>query len=257
MFGVLVLVEFAAAACPVARSLPELGAALQAVDRAWADDPADFERYMGDVRAILPCVAEPLDPGTAAHVHRAEALAAFARRDGASVRAAFAAARQADPGFELPDSIAPKDTPLRAEWDSPHPAGELQVLVEPAAGSVRLDGRDTRERASGRPVVFQLVTPDGRVAEGAWVTAGAPVPLYPAPKARPSPLGGWIATGAAAVGSGVCLGLAYGADADYRASVLAASADQRRTTVNGLALGSAGLGAVAIGLGVVAVAASF
>jgi hypothetical protein len=103
----LLLAFSAEAACPVSRTVDELRAALDAVDAAWGADPAEFARSVQAYRDILPCVSSALSARTAAHVHRAEGLDAFLRRDMESARRDFAEARVADPTYVLPESLAP------------------------------------------------------------------------------------------------------------------------------------------------------
>lgn len=251
----LLAVAFAAAApCPVTRSEAELVAALVAAHGAWAQaDAAGFDGYVGDARAILPCVAAPLAPASAAAVHRVEGLSAFARRDGAGARKAFAAARAADPAWAPPEDLAPAGSPLRAEWDASTTRAGLVPLPPPEPGGLWLDGRAASARVAGRPVVFQYVV-EANATDTTWVPAGGDVPAYPT---RPVPVWAWAGAGVGLVGSGVLLALAYDADADYQGSASGAEADDHRSRVNGLAGGSVGLGAVGLGLGVIAVAGSF
>jgi hypothetical protein len=253
----LVLVTSAHAACPVARDEAELRAALDAVEAAWSVELAAFERAAADARAILPCVATTIDPATPARVHRAEGLAAFARRDGDSARRAFAAARAADPAGTLPESTAPAGSPLRAEWGAYSPTGQRSPLPAPAEGEVRLDGAPARSRPEDLPVLFQHLDGGGRSDTTAWVSAGAPLPAYPVAARRGAPTAWWVAAGAAAVASGSCLAGAYVANDAYARSETVAEADARRFPVNALAVSSAGLAAVGVGLAAVAVSGSF
>ncbi len=237
----------------MARTGEELQTALQGADQAWGDDAANFAVAVDAMRRILPCVTEPVDAATAAHVHRVEGLAAFAVRDLAATRLAFSAARATDPSWVLPEAVAAQGSPLRAEWSRVEPLPGTVRLAAPRRGELRVDGVATLQRPEARPTLVQVVDERGLAVTSAWVPAGGNVPAY----ARKPGAGWWIAAGASAVGGAALLGGAYVADDDYRHSTTEVEAEGARTRVNGLAGAAVGAGALALGLGVFCVAGSF
>lgn len=251
--AVVASVAQAAPACPVSRTAEELGAALAGADAAWGNSAADFQVAVVSMRSILPCVAGAVDAPTAAHVHRIEGLVAFASRDRARTLLAFAAARAADPAWAPSDDLAPPGSPLRAAWDEASAPSTTAPLPPAREGALRVDGVPAHLRPTGRPALLQIVDERGHADTTAWLDVGAPPPAY----RRAVPVAAWVGAGASVLAGGVLLGAAYGADADYRASTSVDEADRRRATVNGLAGGAVALGAVGVGLGVVAVAGTF
>lgn len=246
-------VGFAAEPCAVARTGGELRTALEGADQAWGNDAANFAVAVDAVRRILPCVNEPVDPATAAHVHRVEGLAAFAARDLKAARLAFSAAQGVDPAWTLPEAVAAEGSPLRAEWSGVEALPATVRLPAPRRGELRVDGFATLQRPQERPTLVQVLDDRGRALTSAWVPVGGNLPAY---GKKPGP-GWWIAAGASAAGSGALLGAAYLADEEYRRSTSETEADAARAQVNGLAGVAAGAGALAVGLGVFVVAGSF
>lgn len=250
----ILLVTLASAACPVARSLPELRDALAEVESSWGRDMEGFASGVQAVREIVPCVGEALAPPDAGAVHRAEGLSAFSRRDMESARRSFAAARAADPNYTLSSSLAPEGNPLRAEWEGAVPSVASGAV--PAATSLVsfVDGGLSQKRATDRPAVIQYVDADGRAKFSALVEGNVAVPVPQAdPKIRRVPWG-WVgATVASGLAGGVLLGAAYAADEEYQAAKSKSEADLLREPVNTLAGASVGCAALVVGFGAVAV----
>ncbi|GDX81169.1 hypothetical protein LBMAG42_29800 [Deltaproteobacteria bacterium] len=246
-------VGLAAEPCAVSRTGEELRTALDGADQAWGDDAANFAVAVDAVRRILPCVNEPVDPATAAHVHRVEGLAAFAARDLKAARLAFSAAKGVDPAWAMPETVAAEGSPLRAEWTGVAALSETIQLPAPRNGELRVDGVTTMQRPEARPALVQVVDERGRAVTSAWVPVGGRLPAY---AKKPGP-GWWIAAGASAAGGAALLGAAYLANDEYQRSTTEVEADAARAQVNGLAGAAAGVGAVAVGLGVFVVAGSF
>lgn len=264
------VVSISQAACPVERTLAELGAALDEVEAQWGNDPQAFEAAIATQRSIVTCLGRKVSSELAARVHRAEGLVAFVARDSEAAQRAFAAARAADPTLSLPASMAPEGGPLSAAWSALPVVDRSVGLPMAADGELALDGSYRWSAAPGgdrwqalapaeRPFVLQAVTTDEVALWTAWVPDSSRLPDYrrelddDAPGARWA----WWAAGGAAVAGGAVLGAAYAADEHYRGSTTVAEADERRGLVNGLAGTSAGLGVAALGLGVVAVAGTF
>ncbi len=261
----LVLFFAAEAACPVQRTNAELREALDEVERTWGVDPTAFEAAIATERAMLPCMGRIVDSALAARVHRAEGLAAFLARDLDGARRAFAAARAADEAITLPPEMAPEGGPLREAWAALPVAAYDQKLTRVEAGVGvytdgvwRLDGRYGGGDLAplDRPFVAQQLADTEIVAWTVYAQSPRDLPVL---EAEPQAKSGWAwwATGGTALAGGALLGAAYAADANYRQSTDVPVADERREVVNGLAGASAGLGALALGFGVVAVAGSF
>ena len=259
----LLLVSLAAAACSIARTVEELRGALGEVESAWGRDMGAFESGMEGVRGILPCVSAALDPQTAGAVHRAEGLAAFSVRDMESARRSFAAARSADPDYEIPVALAPEGNPLRAEWG----AMVVSVAGESVGGvdglSTVVDGQQSATRAVDRPAVVQYVDPSGRAQLTSLVAGDAIVPLPgidsvavatgPTRSARPIPWGWMAASVATGIAGALLLEHAFDAERDYSAASTKAEADALRGPVNERAAGATVCGVAAVGFGAVAV----
>ncbi|MBM4364981.1 MAG: hypothetical protein FJ102_02120 [Deltaproteobacteria bacterium] len=261
----LLLSLAAEAACPVQRTNAELREALDEVDRTWGVDPAAFEAAIATERAMLPCMGRVVDTTLAARLHRAEGLAAFLARDLDTARRAFAAARAADEAITLPPEMAPEGGPLREAWSALPAVSYDQKLTRAEVGvGVYTDGVWRHDGRYGggdlapldRPFVAQRLRDTEIVAWTVYAQSPADLPvLETEPQARAA--WAWWASGGTAIAGGALLGAAYAADANYRQSTDIPTADQQREVVNGLAAASAGLGTLALGFGVVAVAGSF
>ncbi len=261
----LVLVLAAGAACPVQRTNAELRDALDEVERPWGVDPAAFEAAIVTERAMIPCMGRVVDAALAARVHRAEGLAAFLARDLDGARRAFAAARAAAPEIALPPEMAPEGGPLREAWAALPVAEYDQVLplVDQGwsvwvDGVARVDGPTGRPRVPAeRPFIIQQNAAAEVVEWTLYARSPADVPGQAPPASERQAGWAWWVSGGTALAGGALLGAAFAADANYRQSTEVPVADARREVVNGLAGASAGLGALALGFGVVAVAGSF
>lgn len=252
----LLFVAIAAAACPVSRTVDELRETLVEVESAWGRDMQAFGSGIEGVRAILPCVNVALDPQTAGAVHRAEGLAAFSVRDMNAARRSFAAARAADPAYEIPSTLAPVGNPLRAEWDALVPSPAASGLPVWSGHRSFVDGQSATLRAVDRPAVVQYLDDGGRAQLTALVAGDAPVsvPARGAVGAKKPVPWGWIAASAgASIVSGALFVKRAEAYGEYLDSASVAEANTRRTAVNGWAAGAAVTGVAALSFGTVAV----
>lgn len=250
----------AAVECRAPVSRTELDAAVDEAERAWAAlDDAAFREDVDHLAALLlPCLADPLPPASAARVHLLLALQLFNAGDTGNAALSAAAARAADPALVPGPDLLPAAHPLRAVWAEDLPPTDTHRVPTPRVGSVAFDGVSTRQRAE-RPTIVQLFDETGVARQTAYLGVREPLPAYAAiPRNRNRWLG--CAGGLAAGGAGAAV-----AAAGLRASLFAAAdavpaldadaLDARRAAVNALSAGSWTLFAGATGCGVGALAA--
>jgi hypothetical protein len=263
------------AGCDVA----SLQAAIDDAERAFADlDRATFEASSQEAGFTLACLDEPLTPVQCAGYHRLKALRAFLAGDHGGATLSFQAVVAVQPGYQLPPAMAPSGHPLHTDFHAAmqYPAGTNFSLAEPAEGWITVDGRRIGEAPAGRPFLFQRFDRSGVVLATAWIPVGSPVPDYrragesdgstlPAPVTAtspvPAPLGEPIRKQGKAALRGIGIGLGAAALGMYGGSF--ASRNQydgavydgdeqgiRRGhgTTNGLVIGSASVGTIAVTL---------
>ncbi len=209
-------------------------------------DATGFDDALRRARTSIGCAEGALTPVQCAGFHRVLALDAFLRSDEPTAILDFAAMRATQPGYVLPDEIAPEGHPLRdtfgraAEFD----ASGTFPLPPVAEGWTNVDGQRSAAAPSGRPFVVQWFDDAGTPRITGHVPVGGRVPAWPAPAAKKglSPL---VVAGAAtaAVGLGA-YGAAFGTRASYDRAV--AEGDPARTrslrgTTNALTLSGIGL----------------
>jgi hypothetical protein len=166
--------EPAAGAPPCRTPWAEVAPTLDGLDAAWGISEASFRAGFDRLEAALPCLAEVVTPAAAARIHRAQGLDAFLHRDLDRARAAFAAARAADPAYTFPVTMVPEANPVRKLYDSATPTDSTTRLPPPARSVVWLDGVATRERPTDRATLFQLDTP----MRSEWLAPPDPPPAY-------------------------------------------------------------------------------
>lgn len=220
--------------------------------------------------AGLRCLTEPLAPVDVAAAHRLHAYGAFVRGDAGDARAAFGAARGADPAWVIPERLAPPGTPLRDLFNTASLDVATESVAIPPGTSLWIDGVRTTERPLERPAVMQLLSSAGRVMESVWLTEDQPMPDWsrhaevlaglsvgqPAPVAHRNPAPWWIAGGAAILaGAGVYSWavIDHGTYVDLDNGLDEAGLSSLRARANTKVATSGGLGVVGIGLGIVAI----
>ncbi len=128
---------------------------------------------------MLDCLQVPVSPADAAGFHRLMALAAFAtNRDLAKLE--FYAARRLEPGYDIPQEVAPEGHPLVLFYNesaSVNP-GELQVIYTPANTYVVVDGVRGGQRATGIPSILQLMDESGGVIDNAYLLPREGLPSW-------------------------------------------------------------------------------
>ncbi len=272
----------------------ELANALTEAETAYLDmDEDNFVAIISGAQLTLGCLGEPITPFDAAAYHRLVALDAFLGGDDAATIMAFRASLAAQPRYLLPSSIAPPGNPLAVLYDqASEPYEANRVALPPPKGMVMLmDGARGTARPTARPVIVQLIGPDGGVAWSGflgpldsnpdWYALGFEVddaPDYVAPTrngepsrrddkdsnirvarqlpqltpGRTKPL--LAAAGGAALAAGALYGLGYGLRTIYGnpATDYDRLEGLRRVT-NGSVVAAGGVGVAALGLGVAAV----
>lgn len=261
-----------AADCAAPTTNEDLVVALGDAVRAYGElDRTGFEASLRAAKEAVDCLGEVIEPSHAAELHRATGLSAFLARDEDLAKTRFAAARRIEPAYTFPDTLVPEGNPVRELYQGLDPAqSPVDELPPPAAGSLRLDGRSSRERRTLLPTVFQRLDGQGAVLESSLLNPGVPAPAYEQGKvddrAKPTkakrgpsvPLlavAGVVAAGAIGtyVGSHVSRSgydkhvQAGGPNPDFTDT-----ANAKRSTTNALVITSVGLGIAAAGTGAVA-----
>lgn len=230
-----------------------LAAALDAAEQAYVSlDVPEFERAMTEVDFVVPCLEAPVDPTTAARLHRMRGLGRFAAGDRQGAEQSLRAARALEPQYEFPEAVLPKGFELRDLYEGiPAGAPATQRLPRAARGAITwFDGMATRERPVSVPALWQLV--DGQdVKQTVYLEPTEPLPWYPGANKDQVP---WL------VGAGVTAAAAggvYAAAASLALPVKEPGAGQvfttdeqvlaRQTTTNALVVTSVALGTAAVG----------
>ncbi len=203
--------------CARAVAPDELAAVLDAAEAAFGAVRLDDFLSSADAAALaLPCLDAPVPREIAGRYHRLQGLQRFVARDEDATVRAFAAARSAAPGLELPESLIPKGHEVRELYTRfPLETGKTTPLARPARGRVLLDGAEGLARPVEWPTIFQLQDADGAIAASTWLQPRDALPAYtPAPL---DPVGGGrrrlktgllVTSAATAATSGFLYGLA-------------------------------------------------
>lgn len=257
------LLAQALAACPETQDSQSLLNAMAAAEASFASmNSTAFADSVATMREILPCVNTPLGTLEAAEVHQIEAYDAFLRRHEDEVVLHFAAMQHSAPAALLPEAIAPQGHPLRVLWDSATLLlpPETTAAPPPRDAALRIDGVPTRERPTDLPALVQLIADDGAVRWTVLVDPGEPLPAYerdlipdpPAPRGKP--VGLVLGAAGSAVVAGALWGFAEASERSFQdENTPYADLGGLRKQTNGLLVGSAAAGAMAVGLGVYAV----
>lgn len=233
-----------------------LGRAIDEAETAFGAMSDDIDTWRSRVASELACQTAPMDRALAGRVHRAHALFAFLDGDGPSASAFFARYRQIVPDADLPESLAPREHPLRAAFvGALPPPGSLPGPRLSGGGYVVVDG----ERDGDVPVSLPWLRQDvrgGSVTSSQIVQAGSgggpgPVGDPPPPRER-RPVRATTVAGLIAVGAGAGLySAAFGTRSSYERAVAAGDADAIRSNhraTNGLVIAGLGLGVAGAGV---------
>lgn len=246
-------------------------AALQeSADQAWSTyaslDEDGFRAATDEMRQHLGCLVEPITRDLAASVHRLSGLRAAT--DGEKDRAAlaFAAARALEPRWNFPESLFPKGHPFRALYEAFSLSLATWQPIPPTSAVVRIDGHSADARPTAWPAIVQVYGPDGAVLQSAYLWPEDPMVSLP-PPSPDAPLGvaqvpvvkraPWMLAGVAAASAGASAALYLSAVRSValveQGEIAPAGVETMARRANGLVLGSAGAGALALGAGALAV----
>jgi hypothetical protein len=236
---VWLLSQLALAGCPPTA----LSEAVSDAEKAFvAMEASALDRAHAEARGALDCQEQPLTPVLCAGVHRVEALKAFVDGDDDATILSFQAMLDTQPGYDLPDELAPPGSPLRDTLDQARQfdTSEPFPLPLPAEGWLTVDGRRAIAAPSGRPFVFQRMLDDGAVAQTAYVPLGKPFPRYPlrdvgsgAEPEQPSARSGkglLVAGAALAIVGAGAYGTAFATRGAYTSAVAEGDADRIEST---------------------------
>jgi hypothetical protein len=239
--------------------------AVTRAESAFVDmDETTFRTASSDAQVTLDCLSEVLTPVQVAAYHRVRALGAFLGGDHARATLDFRAVLGTQPGYVLPQEIAPVGHPLRADFEGSKQFADAERfgLPAPAEGWLLVDGQRSAQAPAGRPFLLQWLDDDGVVSLSAWIDVGDPVPRYPqavaaapAPAPVPAPVerrGGaltWVGVSTAVVGGGL-YGAAFVTRGRYEAAVDAGD-EQAIRGMHGLTNGLTGAGVALMGGGAV------
>ncbi len=265
----------AQAACDRA-GLPPLLEDLRQAEQAHADlDIPRLQAEADQALAAARCLDRVVPTGAAARLHRVVGLDAFTLQERDRATRAFAAARSVDPSFDYPVSQIPAGHPLRTYYAAlPLDAGTTAEVHVGAGLRLYFDGQASTQRPLSWPSVAQVVGRDGEVISTTYLWPDDPLPVAlgaapePLPTVPPEPA--LVVEAPVEDASGrkvlrrVALLTAVAAGAAYGGSRLAARSywdgdhtdeqlDRLYLATNGLLIGSAAFGIVALGTGVGAI----
>lgn len=252
--------------CPEPTYSTDLSEAIAQAEGTFSDlDIPSFREATDALRAVVPCLRDPVTRSVAANVHRFLGIRAFGDRDD-NARLYFAAARSIEPYYEFPSTLIPPGNPVRAVYaDLELGQGTGRDVPRPEDGYLQFDGRTTLKRPVTWPTLVQRFDGDGQVVMSAYLAPEDPMPTYavstavevadpaavistPPPPARMPLL---VGTAVAAVVTGVTYGLAGNAEARFKSPVTPDSSLNRlEKTANSLVIVSGVTGAVTVGLGI-------
>ena len=245
--------------CAGSTTIADFQAASAAGESAFAELDLDaLNKAQAAGAHALTCLSEAVGTKDAAAFHRMIGLAAFTRHDLTDARAEFHAARRLEPGYAIPESVAPPGHPLVALYDESANAdeGELQAVQASAGGWIVVDGVRGSPRPMGVSVIVQRFDALGKLENSVYLSARAPLPSWAQPPRAVSRKGlhtGLVAgTAGTAVAGGVVYALALSAHNQFENldnPVEDSELPGLRTRANTLTYTSWGVGAVALALG--------
>lgn len=212
--------------------------------------------------AVLPCLTEDVTLNQAAAFHRLMALAAFTAGDQEQVLGEFHAARRLEPGYQMPETVAPAGHPLMNLYEASLSTaeGELDPIIPPEGGWATADGVRGAARATGISSLVQVYNREGRLTETRFLLPGDPTPAWgPLPFERAQQHRRRVVLITATTASAIAAGTLYGLSVQQRTvfddvddPVTDSDLGSLRTRTNTLFFTSIGAGAAALGLGLTA-----
>lgn len=140
-------------------------------------DARGFQEFASRAQVQYACLAEPLGPADAAHLHLLYALSAFLDQDdGRAVNALRSA--YATGTFTFPEDLVPEGHPLWVQVEVARglEPGPDRKLARPSSGHWRIDGVRTRALPADRPAFLQHVDDEGTVVRSMRWEPGEPLP---------------------------------------------------------------------------------
>jgi hypothetical protein len=261
----LLMIQTAAAQdadCAEATTIAGFLSAARQGEEAFADmDMVGLSDAREQALAQIPCLDEAVNTETAAAFHRMMAMAAFTQGDEPGTLAEFHAARRLQPGYTIPEGVAPEGHPLVDLYQRSVAAaeGRLDPTIPPLGGWVTVDGVGGAPRPTGISTILQSFASDGTLEQTTYLLPGDPTPSFgPMPidelrrKRRRTALGS--STAAALVASGVLYGMSWSSHNKFMDTdnpLPDADLPTQRNTTNTLMFASLGAAGVGVGLGVV------
>lgn len=269
----LVLPALATAACPIPTHPADLTQEVSLSEAAFRDlNETGVHEATAQIAAMLSCLDAAVSPELASAVLQERGLDLWLSDDKDGARAAFQAAVTASPTSDLPADLVPAVHPLRALYAEARvtPLPEIQKMDPGQGETLLVNGAPAPGLPVGVASLVQVRAADGRVRWSGLLLPGEPVPAeaglaapatrVPGTDAGPdvSPrhprFGLLLGAGGAALGGGALYALSAVSAHAFQTpgrvdDDLNALAGVRRTN-HAEVLGAAGLGAVALGLGV-------
>jgi hypothetical protein len=142
-----------------------------------AMDQAKFVDQMSQLNQMIPCLGEVIEPMGASTIHLLMGLDSFGQKDLEGATLAFAAARSASSGYQMPESVAPAGHPLHAAFATiPVDNPETQEVALSTGMTLYVDGKETTARPAAWPALVQLIRADGTTQHTVYLSASDPVP---------------------------------------------------------------------------------
>ncbi len=150
-------------------------------------DGAALTASIQDIDAGMLCMSDVVPAALAARTHRAAGFASFVSGDRLGAKEAFTAARNLEPGYQIPAALLPARHPLRLLYAEADKLGGPQA---PLVGDWVVDGIRSSLLPLDRPAVIQRLGADGSVLFSARSTSvrAATVVLSAAEAAIPAAL---------------------------------------------------------------------
>jgi len=264
-----------AADCAERYSLADLVASQEAAIEAAVDlDDAAYDIALSAQAARISCLTGPLRPAVAAQAHMLIALEASLAGDAAGEAVALEAAAASLSTYALPEAL---------DYTSDHPfhkaleaARGRVAAAPPAPGTpleltawVEIDGVRLEEAPARRPMILQIRDEDGGVLSTHYLVVGDPLPPgiepvsddpqgdaslagAPTPTSRPVALA--VSAGVSGAAAAALYGVALSRKAAYTDPATPyGELDALGRQANAISYGAIGVGAAALGLGVVTV----
>ncbi len=204
--------------CPSPTTLSVLQDAYARGEQSFANlDIEGLNQASDDAAQALPCLSESITLNDAAAYHRLMGMSAFANQERDRVKAEFHAARLLQPGYAVPEDVAPQGHPMIAAYDEAVllDEGAHEEPVPPLGGYVTVGGVRGATRRANSPAIIQVFEGDGSITLTLHLGPGQVMPMFGPPpltetrSLRVPMLVATAATGAVALGT-------YGAAAKFR-----------------------------------------